>query len=76
MHQKLVLIFQDVFDDPQLQITDETSRDNFDKWDSLEQVKLVIAIEEEFGVKFTTDEVTSIRSVGEFKKTVAAHSKL
>jgi acyl carrier protein len=71
MYERLNSIFRDVFDDPVLEINDNLSRSNFGKWDSLEQVKLVIAIEEEFGVKFTTDEVSSIRSVAEFKRALA-----
>jgi acyl carrier protein len=40
-------------------------------WDSLAQVKLVIAIEEEFGVKFTIDQVANTNSVKEFRDLIA-----
>ena len=34
-------------------------------WDSLAQVKIVIALEEEFSIKFTTNEVAEMACVGD-----------
>jgi acyl carrier protein len=67
---KLAAVFRDVFDIPDLAIDDLTSA-NFPAWDSLAHVKLIIGIEEEFGVKFTIDQVATIRSVKEFRKMLA-----
>jgi acyl carrier protein len=71
MQQRLERVFQEVFDDDQLQITDATSPENTEEWDSLAQVKLIVALEEEFKIKFTTDEVASLSTVGEFKEALA-----
>jgi acyl carrier protein len=63
---QLNLIFQDVFDDPQLVVgADTTSTDLLD-WDSVAQVKLVLSIEEAFGIRFTSDEPSNIHRVGDF----------
>jgi acyl carrier protein len=67
---RLVTVFRDVFDMPALEINGLT-RSTFSDWDSLAQVKLIIGIEEEFGVKFTIDQVASIGSVDEFRKLLA-----
>lgn len=69
---RLTRVFRENFDDPALVVGDTLSRATMDRWDSFEQVKLVIAVEEEFGVKFTMEEVTSIASVAEFRKALAA----
>jgi acyl carrier protein len=63
--QKLQLIFADVFDDPQIQITETTNASEIPDWDSVAQVKLVLAIEEAFNIRFTSDEVGSFASVGD-----------
>lgn len=62
---KIEKIFQDVFDDPQLRIDESDSPDTIADWDSFTNIQLLAAIEEAFGIKFTTDEASGIHSVGE-----------
>jgi acyl carrier protein len=63
---QLAAIFQDVFDNPDLELTAEMGPDQIEDWDSVAQVKLVLSIEEAFGLRFTSDEITSIHTVGDF----------
>lgn len=63
-------IFREVFDDVRMVVAPETSSKDVDGWDSVAQVKLVLAIEEQFGFQFTEDEVSSIRNVGGFVEAV------
>ena len=65
-------IFRDVFDDDALVVDDSTSQTTLDGWDSFHQVKLVIAVEEEFGVKLSIDEVISMVSFGRLKELLLA----
>lgn len=58
-------IFRDNFDDEELVITRETCADDIEDWDSLEHINLVVAVEKEFGMKFTMGEVTGMANVGE-----------
>jgi acyl carrier protein len=44
-------------------ITLATSRRDVKKWDSLQHVALVAAIEEQFGITLSMDEMVEIRSV-------------
>jgi acyl carrier protein len=64
---KLVAVFRDVFDRPDLEI-DGLTRSNFPAWDSLAHVKLIISLEEEFDFKFTIDQVSNVRSVEELQR--------
>ena len=59
-------IFQEVFDDPELLVQPETSPSDLPDWDSVAQVKLVLAIEEAFAIRFTSDDVSGIHSVRDF----------
>lgn len=58
-------IFRDIFDDEELVIRDETTADDIEDWDSLEQINIVVAVEKKFGVKFNVAETYSFANVGE-----------
>jgi acyl carrier protein len=64
-------IFQEVFDDPQLVVETTTSSLDLPDWDSVAQVKLVLAVEEAFAIRFTSDELSNIHTVGDFMTAVA-----
>lgn len=61
----LTEIFREVFDDETLVITPATTPEDIEEWDSLEQINLLTAAQERFGVKFTLEDVRSIGSVGD-----------
>lgn len=58
-------IFQDVFDDEDLVVTNESNAENIDDWDSLSHIRLVVAIEKQFGIKFAFGELQGLKNVGE-----------
>ena len=63
-------LFQEVFDDPDLEISDELTADDVELWDSLEHINLIIATENRFKIKFTTAEMSRLKehdqNVGSF----------
>ncbi|HMN70392.1 MAG TPA: acyl carrier protein [Rhodoblastus sp.] len=54
----------DVLDEDHIDLTDQTRADEVDGWDSVNHVKLIIAIESEMGIRFESDEITSPENVG------------
>jgi acyl carrier protein len=58
-------LFRDVLDQPKLRITRESNSSNVDGWDSLAHINLVTAIEQEFDIKFTIDDLLALTNVGE-----------
>jgi len=64
--KRLEEIFRDVFEDDELEIYDEMSAKDIDDWDSLTHIQLILEIEKAFSVKFTIEEITKTRNVGEF----------
>ena len=48
-----------------LVLTDETTADDVEEWDSLSHVQLVVALEKSFGIKFTSREILSWDNVGD-----------
>lgn len=68
--QKLQEIFRDVIDDESLVLTESYSTQDNDDWDSVAMVQILLAVEAEFGVKFSTDEVANIKSVNDILKKI------
>lgn len=52
-----------IIDVPVEQILDGASMDDLESWDSLAQMNLVIALEEEFGITIPDDEVGTMLSL-------------
>ena len=63
--EKLDEVFQDVFDDPEIHVGEDTTAADIEDWDSLEHINLIVAVEKTFGVKFGMGEVTHMENVGE-----------
>lgn len=63
--EKLNEVFQEVFDDDTIIVTDTTNANDIEDWDSLEHINLVVAIEKEFNIKFDMEEVGKMKNVGE-----------
>lgn len=62
---KLNEIFIDVLDLDEVELTDETSANDIEEWDSLSHIQLIVAIEKAFKIKFTSLEIMKWRNVGE-----------
>ncbi len=58
-------VFQDVFDDDEITVNEQTTANDIEDWDSLEHINLVVAVEQKFGIKFNMGEVNTMKNVGE-----------
>ena len=58
-------VFRDVLDDEEIVLTDQTTADDVDDWDSLSHIQLIVAVEKAFHIKFTSKEILSWKNVGE-----------
>lgn len=74
VYAKLTDIFHDVFDDDAIVVRPELTADDVDEWDSLAHVRLVLAVEKKFGLKFSAAEVGRLKNVGEFAALIEAKS--
>lgn len=64
-------IFMDVLDlDEDIVLTDETSANDIEEWDSLSHIQLIVAIEKRFNIKFTSLEIMKWRNVGEMVNSI------
>ena len=58
-------VFKEIFEDPTLVVSEQTKAEDIPKWDSLSHISLILALEEEFDVQFSSEEVTSMTCVGD-----------
>lgn len=65
IYKKLNEIFCDVLDLDEIELTDETTANDIEEWDSLAQIQLVVAIEKAFGLKFNSQEIVNWKNVGD-----------
>ena len=58
-------IFRDELELDELELTDETTAEDVEEWDSLSHIQLVVALEKDFGIKFSSREILSWDNVGD-----------
>ena len=63
---KLNKIFCEIFDDSSLKIKKNTSANDIEEWDSLNQIKIILACEKKFKVKLKARDINSLEDVGAF----------
>lgn len=63
--EKLNEIFIDVLDLDECELTDETSANDIEEWDSLSHIQLIVSIEKALKIKFTSLEIMKWKNIGE-----------
>lgn len=71
--QRLKSILIKVLEVEEIQITDDMSPDHVDNWDSFNGLMLVSELESTFGIRFTMQEVISVKTVREIKEALSKH---
>ncbi|MBE6259914.1 MAG: acyl carrier protein [Prevotella sp.] len=69
--EKLNEIFIDVLDLDECELTDESSANDIEEWDSLSHIQLIVAIEKAFKIKFTSLEIMRWKNVGEMVDSIS-----
>jgi acyl carrier protein len=73
--RRLTEVFRRVFHQPALELRDETSARDVPGWDSLNHVTLMIEVEREFGLRFSSREIEALSCVGDLKALIDARSR-
>jgi acyl carrier protein len=75
VYKRLTPIFREVFDDDSVTPHPTMTAAEVPAWDSLSNIRLVVAVEEDFKIQFTTGEVASLKDVSEFVTVIRQRSK-
>ena len=53
-------------------LSPQSSRDSLDEWDSIKHMYVVLALEEEFRIEFSDDEIANLVSVSDLMRAMTA----
>lgn len=62
---KVAELMEDVFDLDDLTYDDALSAADIEEWDSLSNIRFVVGLEKEFGVRFSNSEISALENVGQ-----------
>lgn len=71
--KRVIDIFKKVFNDNTLTVNDDTS---IKSWDSFERIDVIVAVEEEFGIRFPMKKIMASEKIGEIIDAVFETVKL
>ena len=74
MKEKVYKIISQVMDVPIDNLNEDSSPETIDCWDSLKQMNLILALEEELGVHFTDEQIVEALSVRHILKIIGEGS--
>jgi acyl carrier protein len=64
-------VMRDVFDDDEIRYRDDLNASDVEDWDSLSHIRLIVAVEKAFRVRFTSTEMEALNCVGDLVDAVA-----
>jgi acyl carrier protein len=62
---KLQGVFRNIFDDDSIVLTAATTADDIEEWDSLNQIKIILACEQVFKTKLNARKINTLENVGQ-----------
>jgi acyl carrier protein len=72
LHDRLEAVFQNIFNDDEFVLEDSKTAKDVAGWDSVAHINLMFAIEQEFRVQFSGNELADFANLGELKSWLAA----
>ncbi|MEW6319646.1 MAG: acyl carrier protein [Acidobacteriota bacterium] len=66
-------IFRSVFNDPQLTLFPEMAAKDVPAWDSFNHLNLILALEDRFGLRFSSEEIAAMANVNDLFTSLNRH---
>lgn len=63
--ERLTEVMEDVFDLDEIEYRDELSAADIEEWDSLSNIRFIVAVEKAFGIRLTNSEIGGLENVGQ-----------
>lgn len=73
--EKLTGTFREILDNETIILKDGTTANDIAEWDSLNHIHLVVAIEKQFRIRFSSAEIQRWKNVGELIDSIQAKTK-
>lgn len=72
IRERVMQIVSGVLEMPLEDVTEETAVENTANWDSLQHMNLIIALESEFRIKFSAEQIVSLLDVRSITSAIEA----
>ena len=63
MKEKVLKVVSQIMNVPVKELSEDSSPDTIERWDSLQHMNLVLALEQEFNVSFTDQQIIEMMNV-------------
>jgi acyl carrier protein len=63
--ERLTSVFRSIFDDDSITLKDSTTANDIEEWDSLNQIKIILASEQAFGLRLNARKISTFANVGD-----------
>jgi acyl carrier protein len=71
---KIELIAANVLGSPDLILSEQTRADEVQGWDSLSHVQIIVGVEQEFGIRMNSTEISQLENTGSLVDLVQARN--
>ena len=71
----IIEIFQDILDVKKGTVNLNSTSSDIDEWDSVATVNIIVALEDEFGIKFKLEDIQEVKSVKDFVDLIQEQKK-
>ena len=71
----IIETFEDILDVKKGTVSLKTASSDIDQWDSVATVNIIVALEEEFEIKFKLEDIQTVQTVQDFVELVQAYKK-
>jgi len=73
MYNKLLRVISEILDVPLNEMPMDSSPDTIASWDSMRQIDIVMAVEEEFGIRFKDSDIPRLFGIRGFEQVLKEH---
>lgn len=74
MRERIKQVMSDLWGIPVSDIPDDATPESLSQWDSIRHLQFVMALEAEFQVRFTAEEMIELRSLASFERYLTEHA--
>ena len=73
IEDRLTEVFRTTFADESIELSPAMTADDIPAWDSVSHIQLIFAVEEEFGIQLTMQDLETLDDVGALQAAITRH---
>gem|GEM_PF-51450 len=71
IYAKITAVLHEVLENETLEAKPELTAEDVDEWDSFSHIRIILGVEQAFGVKFATPEIAQFENLGQLAELIA-----